>query len=358
MIFMERRKSRKIMVGSVAIGADAPITIQSMTNTDTRSALSTIAQIERLVDAGCEIIRVAVPDMAASDALPEIRRHCPIPLVADIHFNHILAIAAAKAGVDKIRINPGNIGSRDRVKEVVAVCRERGIPIRIGVNSGSVERGLLAKYPGNLPRAMAESAMKHIEILENENFFDICVSLKASDVPTTIAAYQAIAPMCPYPLHLGVTHAGTPAMGNIKAAAGIGGLLSMGIGDTIRVSLSADPVEEIKSGKAILQAVGLRHDFAEVISCPTCGRCQIDLIEIVNEVERAVSNIRKPIKIAVMGCGVNGPGEGKEADIGVACGRGDGLLFKKGKILYKVPRQEIVPSLMKLVNDELNGEYL
>ena len=355
---MERRKSRRIIVGGVAIGGDAPVSIQSMTNTDTRNAAATIAQIERLVQAGCEIVRVAVPDRAAAQALPEIRRHCPIPLVADIHFNHSLAIAAAQAGVDKIRINPGNIGSRERVREVVAACRDHGVPIRIGVNSGSVERELMEKYPHDLPRAMAESAMKHIRILEEEGFYEICVSLKASDVPTTIAAYQTIASLCPYPLHLGVTHAGTPAMGNIKAAAGIGGLLAMGIGDTVRVSLAADPVEEVESARTILRAVGLRRDFAEVVACPTCGRCQIDLIPIVQQVERAVAQIHAPIKIAVMGCAVNGPGEGREADIGVACGRGDGLLFRKGEILHKVPRAEIVPALLKLADEVLDGERL
>ncbi len=355
---MERRKSRRIFAGKVAIGGSAPVSIQSMTNTDTRDCAATIAQIERLVEAGCEIVRVAVPDRAAVQALPEIRRHCPIPLVADIHFNHILAIAAAEAGVDKIRINPGNIGSQERVREVVAACRAHGIPIRIGVNSGSVERELLAKYPGDLPRAMAESALRHVRILEAEGFYDICLSLKASDVPTTIAAYRTVAELCPYPLHLGVTHAGTPAMGNIKAAAGIGGLLAMGIGDTVRVSLSSDPVEEVKSAREILRAVGVRRDFAEVIACPTCGRCQIDLIEIAEAVERAVKDIHQPIKIAVMGCAVNGPGEGREADIGVACGKGDGLLFRKGEILYKVPRAEIIPALLKLADDVLNGEQL
>ena len=348
---MERRKTRQIRAGAVLIGGDAPVTVQSMTNTDTRDVRATIEQIERLADAGCEIVRVAVPDQAAAEALGEIRAHCPIPLVADIHFNHVLAIAAAEAGVDKIRINPGNIGSRERVQAVVKVCRERGIPIRIGVNSGSVEKALLEKYPHDLPRAMAESAMNHVKILENEDFYDICLSLKASDVPTTIAAYRTVAELCDYPLHLGVTHAGTPAMGNIKAAAGIGGLLAMGIGDTIRVSLSADPVEEVRSGLAILRAVSLRRDCAEVISCPTCGRCQIDLIEIAEEVERAAAQIRKPIRIAVMGCAVNGPGEGKEADIGVACGKGDGLLFRKGQILHKVPRDQIVPALIAMAQE-------
>ena len=355
---MERRKSRRITAGGLAIGGGAPVSIQSMTNTDTRDAAATIAQIERLAEAGCEIVRVAVPDQAAAQALPEIRRHCPIPLVADIHFNHVLAIAAAEAGVDKIRINPGNIGSRQRVREVVAACRDHGVPIRIGVNSGSVERALLAKYPDDLPRAMVESALSHARILEEEGFFDICLSMKASDVPTTIAAYQAAAALCPYPLHLGVTHAGTPALGKSKAAAGIGGLLAMGIGDTVRVSLSADPVEEVSSAREILRAVGLRRDFAEVVACPTCGRCQIDLIEIAEAVEEAVSHIRKPIKIAVMGCAVNGPGEGREADIGVACGKGDGLLFRKGEILHKVPRAQIVPALLELADEVLNGDML
>jgi len=353
---MERRISRQIKVGSVLIGGNAPITIQSMTSTDTRDTVATIAQIEQLVEAGCEIVRVAVPDKKAADAIAEIRRHCPIPLVADIHFDYKLALASLDAGVDKIRINPGNIGSRERVQAVVKACQSRGVPIRIGVNSGSVERGLLEKYPHDLPRAMAESALNHVKILEDEGFYDICVSLKASDVPTTIAAYRAIADRCDYPLHLGVTHAGTPAMGNIKAAAGIGGLLSMGIGDTLRVSLSADPVEEIRVGEKILRAVGLRRNFAEVVACPTCGRCQIDLIPIAEEVERAVAQIRKPIKIAVMGCAVNGPGEGREADVGVACGKNEGLLFKKGQILHKVPREQIVPALLAMVDEMIDGE--
>lgn len=353
---MKRRISRKITVGGVAIGGGAPVTVQSMTNTDTRDAKATIAQINDLYAAGCEIVRCAVPDMEAVRALYEIKKASPIPVVADIHFNFRLAIEAVAAGVDKIRINPGNIGGQDRVKAVVAACRGAGVPIRIGVNSGSVEKDLHEKYPDDLPRAMAESAMRHVRILEAEDFTDICVSLKASDVPSTIEAYRTMAEQCEYPLHVGITHAGTLRMGTIKGAAGIGGLLAMGIGDTIRVSLAADPVEEVRLGLNILRAVGVRRDRPEVIACPTCGRCQVDLLPLAEQMENALSDIRVPIKVAVMGCAVNGPGEGREADIGVACGRADGLLFKKGEILHKVPYDEIIPSLLAMAREFENGD--
>ncbi|MBE6935756.1 MAG: flavodoxin-dependent (E)-4-hydroxy-3-methylbut-2-enyl-diphosphate synthase [Ruminococcaceae bacterium] len=348
---MNRRTSRQITVGGVKIGGDAPITVQSMTNTDTRDAAATIAQIKRLSDAGCEIVRCAVPDMDAVRAIHEIKAASPIPVVADIHFNYRLAIECVAAGVDKIRINPGNIGGRDRVRAVVAACRGAGVPIRIGVNSGSVEKDLHEQFPHDLPRAMAESAMRHVRLLEAEDFTDIAVSLKASDVPNTIAAYQDMAQRCDYPLHVGVTHAGTLRMGSIKGAAGIGGLLAMGIGDTLRVSLAADPVEEVKLGLSILRAVGLRRDCPEVVACPTCGRCQVDLLPLAEAVEEAVADIHSPIKIAVMGCAVNGPGEGREADIGVACGKNDGLLFKNGEILHKVPFEEIVPALLSMARE-------
>ncbi|MDD6274772.1 MAG: flavodoxin-dependent (E)-4-hydroxy-3-methylbut-2-enyl-diphosphate synthase [Clostridiaceae bacterium] len=353
---MTRRVSRQISVGGVCIGGNSPITVQSMTNTDTRDAAATIAQIRRLAEAGCEIVRCAVPDMAAVRALSEIKAASPIPVVADIHFNYQLAIEAIAAGVDKIRINPGNIGGQDRVRAVVRACRAAGVPIRIGVNSGSVERELHEQYPNDLPRAMAESAMRHVQMLEAEDFTDICVSLKASDVPSTITAYRNMAERCDYPLHLGVTHAGTLRMGTLKGAAGIGGLLAMGIGDTIRVSLAADPVQEVAAGLDILRAVGIRRDRPEVIACPTCGRCQVDLLPLAEQVEAAVSDLHVPIKIAVMGCAVNGPGEGREADIGVACGRADGLLFKNGEILHKVPFDKIIPALKALANEFVNGD--
>lgn len=353
---MTRRLSRQISAGGVKIGGGSPITVQSMTNTDTRDAAATIAQIRRLSDAGCEIVRCAVPDMDAVRALSEIKSASPIPVVADIHFNYQLAIEAVAAGVDKIRINPGNIGGQDRVRAVVRACRAAGVPIRIGVNSGSVERDLHERYPGDLPRAMAESAMRHVRMLETEDFADICLSLKASDVPSTVAAYREIAERCEYPLHLGVTHAGTLRMGTLKGAAGIGGLLAMGIGDTIRVSLAADPVQEVTAGLDILRASGIRRDCPEVVACPTCGRCQVDLLPLAEQVEAAFAGFRTPIRIAVMGCAVNGPGEGREADIGVACGRADGLLFKNGEILHKVPFDEIVPALLALANEFANGD--
>ena len=354
---MKKRISRQIIVGGVPVGGGALVSVQSMTNTDTRDAASTIAQVLRLADAGCEIVRCAVPDMDAVRALYEIKAASPIPVVADIHFNYQLAIEAVAAGVDKIRINPGNIGGQDRVRAVVAACRSKGVPIRIGVNSGSVERDLHEKYPHDLPRAMAESAMRHVSMLEAEDFTDICISLKASDVVSTIAAYSDMAERCDYPLHLGVTHAGTLHMGTIKGAAGIGGLLAMGIGDTVRVSLAADPVEEVLAGLDILRAVGVRRDCPEVIACPTCGRCQVNLLPLAEAVEKAVSGIHAPIKIAVMGCAVNGPGEGREADIGVACGRADGLLFRNGEILHKVPFDEIIPALLSMAGEFVNGDH-
>ena len=352
---MTRRYSRKIKVGNVEIGGGAPVSVQSMTNTDTRDVAATLTQIRQLAKAGCEIVRCAVLDMNAVRALYEIKKESPIPVVADIHFNYRLAIEAAAAGVDKIRINPGNIGGQDRVRAVVAACREWGVPIRIGVNSGSVEQDLHEQHPDDLPTAMVESALRHIRMLEAEDFYDICVSLKASDVPSTIAAYRTMAERCDYPLHVGITHAGTLRMGTIKGAAGIGGLLAMGIGDTIRVSLAADPVKEVETGLSILRAVGVRRDCPEIIACPTCGRCQVDLLPLAEQMEASVAGIHVPIKIAVMGCAVNGPGEGREADIGVACGKHDGLLFRNGEILHKVPYEEIVPALLKLAEEFVKG---
>lgn len=344
---INRKPTKKVKVGNLIIGGDAPITIQSMTNTRTSDVKTTLSQILKLQEAGCEIIRVAVPDMPAAQALAEIKKNIAIPLVADIHFDYRLAITAMENGVDKVRINPGNIGDLDRVKSVVACATERGIPIRIGVNSGSLEKELLDKYGGVTAEALVESALKHVHILEALNFHDIVISIKASNVPLTIAAYQLISQKVPYPLHLGVTEAGTVYQGTIKSAVGIGALLAQGIGDTIRVSLTGEPVEEVKAGKAILKSLGLYHRGVELISCPTCGRTRIDLISIAQKVEKALESVEKPIKVAVMGCIVNGPGEAREADIGIAGGDGCALLFKKGEILRKIPEEKVVEELLK-----------
>ena len=346
---IERRKSKQIRVGGVPIGGAADISIQSMTTTDTRDAGATQAQIVRLTEAGCEIVRVAVPDMAAARAFAAIREASGIPVVADIHFDYRLAIEAVAAGADKIRINPGNIGGEERVHAVVKACQSRGVPIRIGVNSGSIEKEMLAKY-GNSPEAMVESVLSHVQLLERFDFTDICLSVKAPDVQGTMAAYRLLAQHCDYPFHLGVTHAGTLRQGTLKAAAGIGGLLAMGIGDTLRVTLTADPVEEVLAAREILKAVGVRHEGIELISCPTCGRCRVDLIPIAEQVERGFASIRTHLRVAVMGCEVNGPGEARDADLGVACGAGVGLLFSKGQVLRKVPQESIVPELLELAN--------
>lgn len=346
---------KMIYVGGVSIGGNAAVSVQSMTSTDTRDVHATSEQIARLVDAGCQIVRVAVPDREAAEALREIRKLCPIPLVADIHFDYRLALMAADAGVDKIRINPGNIGAPERVRAVADACRLRGIPIRIGINSGSVEKPLLQKYGSPTPEAMVESALGHVKLLEEADFSDIAISLKASDVPTTIAAYRLLDVRCDYPLHLGVTHAGTLHMGMIKAAAGIGGLLAMGIGNTLRVSLTADPVEEVRAGFDILRAVGLLRDRVEVIACPTCGRCRIDVMKLADTVEKRLSHIRKPLRVAVMGCAVNGPGEAREADIGIAGGDGCGLIFSRGEILRKVPMNELADTLCALAERKAEG---
>ncbi len=343
---------RLIHVGGVSIGGNAAVSVQTMTNTDTRDVRATREQIARLAEAGAQIVRLAVPDREAALALGEIRRGSPVPLVADIHFDYRLALLAAQAGMDKIRINPGNIGGPERVRAVADACRERGIPIRIGVNSGSVERPLLEKYGGPTPEAMVESALGHARLLEDADFTDIAISLKASDVPTTIAAYRLLDARCDYPLHLGVTHAGTRHMGTLKAAAGIGGLLAMGIGNTIRVSLTADPAEEVAAGLDILRAAGALHDGAEMICCPTCGRCRIDIIGLSEELEKRLADIRVPLKVAVMGCAVNGPGEAREADVGVAGGDGAGLLFVHGKILHdKIPMEHLADALSELAHE-------
>lgn len=344
---MKRTQTKQIHVGPVAIGGGAPVAVQSMCNTHTSDARATIEQIARLHDAGCEIIRLAVPDQAAADALPEIVHASPIPVVADIHFDYRLALAAAKAGVHKIRINPGNIGEPDNVRKVAEACRERGIPIRIGVNGGSLEKELRAKYGGVTAEALVESAMGHVRLLNRFDFDDICISVKCSDVPLTMRAYTLLSQQTDYPLHLGVTEAGTPSMGMVKSAMGIGGLLCMGIGDTIRVTLTADPVEEIYAAKKILRAAGLRKEGVNLIACPTCGRTRIDLIPMAEEVERRLMNCTKNITVAVMGCAVNGPGEAAAADVGIAGGKGEGLIFRKGEILYKVPQERLVDALME-----------
>lgn len=341
--------SRQIHVGSVAIGGGAPVSIQSMTNTPTHDVEATLAQIRALASAGCEIVRVAVPDERAALAIGALKAGSPVPLVADIHFDYRLALIAAEQGIDKIRINPGNIGSADRVEAVAKACMERHIPIRIGVNGGSLEKDLLVKYGGPTPEALVESALGHIALLERYGFEDICVSLKTSSVPTTMRAYKLMAEKYDYPLHLGVTEAGTPDLGLIKGAAGIGGLLALGIGDTIRVTLTADPVEEITAAKKILKAIGLRRDGPDLISCPTCGRTQIDLIPMACRVEELLKGIDKPITVAVMGCVVNGPGEARHADVGIAGGQGEGVLFKHGEIVAKYPEDQLVPELMKLI---------
>lgn len=343
--------SRRITVGGVAIGGGAPVTVQSMTNTKTEDALSTVEQIQRLQAAGCDIVRVAVPTLEAAKAIGTIKEHIEIPLVADIHFDYRLAIESAAAGADKIRINPGNIGGEDYVHAVVAACRSRNIPIRIGVNGGSLEKELLAKYGGVTPEAMLESAMGHVRLLNKFDFDDICISVKASDVPLTIAAYRLLSRETDYPLHLGVTEAGTEYMGIMKSAVGIGTLLSEGIGDTIRVSLTAPPEREAIAGVALLKAAGLRTDGVKIISCPSCGRCNIDLIGIAGEVEKRLENSKCNMTVAVMGCAVNGPGEARGADFGLAGGNGEGILFKKGVIVKKAPMDRLVDELLELIGE-------
>ncbi|MBR2933984.1 MAG: flavodoxin-dependent (E)-4-hydroxy-3-methylbut-2-enyl-diphosphate synthase [Oscillospiraceae bacterium] len=341
--------TKQIKVGNVLVGGGAPVSIQSMCNTRTDDVQATVEQIRRLTAAGCQIIRVAVPDMAAAHAVGKIKEQINIPLVVDIHFDYKLALEAIAAGADKVRINPGNIGGEDRVKAVADACRVRNIPIRIGVNGGSLEKGLLAKYGGVCPEAMVESAFGHIRLLNKFDFDDICVSLKSSSVPMTMKAYQLMSMKSDYPLHIGVTEAGTVRMGTLKSAVGIGGLLAMGIGDTMRVSLSADPIEEVYAARDILKAAGIRKDGPELVSCPTCGRTRIDLISLAGQVEERLKAVDKPITVAVMGCVVNGPGEASAADCGIAGGLGEGLLFKKGQIIKKVPQDQLVDELFALI---------
>ena len=339
--------TKQITVGGVALGGGAPVTIQSMCNTKTEDAAATAAQIRALEDAGCEIVRVTVPTMEAARAISAIKERISIPLVADIHFDHRLAVEAAVRGADKIRINPGNIGGEENIKAVVDACRARRIPIRVGVNGGSLEKALLAKYGKVTPEALVESAMGHIRLLEKFDFTDICVSVKSSDVPLNMAAYRLLHERVDYPLHLGVTEAGTPSMGLIKSAIGIGGLLCEGIGDTVRVSLTADPVEEVYAARRILQACGIRRSGVNLVSCPTCGRTGYNMIPIAEELEKRLAGCSKKITVAVMGCVVNGPGEASAADIGIAGGEGEGLIFRKGKVLYKVPQEKLVDALLK-----------
>lgn len=340
---------KQINVGGVLLGGGAPVTVQSMTNTKTEDAAATIAQIRELEMAGCDIVRVAVPNMEAAKAIAKIKENISIPLVADIHFDYKLAIEAAASGADKIRINPGNIGGEDRVKAVVEACRAKGLPIRIGVNGGSLEKELLAKY-GLTARAMLESAMGHVRLLNKFDFDDICISVKASSVKLTIEAYRLLAQEIDYPLHLGVTEAGTEYMGVIKNSIGIGTLLSEGIGDTIRVSLTAPPAQEIKAGVSILKALGMRSGV-KIVSCPTCGRTNIDLISIAQDVEKRLEGCTKDITVAVMGCAVNGPGEASHADFGIAGGNNEGILFRKGTIIKKVPMEKLTDELISLVEE-------
>ena len=347
----ERKKTRGITVGNVAVGGMAPISVQSMTNTFTEDVSATVSQIKRLEQAGCEIVRVAVPDESAAAAISSIKERISIPLVADVHFDYRLAIAAAAAGADGLRINPGNIGSKKKIKAVVECARDFDIPIRIGVNSGSLEKNLLKKYGGASAEAMVESACRHVDLLTSLGFDRIKISIKASDVPRTVEAYRLLSSKTDLPLHVGVTEAGGLYPGIVKSSLGIGMLLSEGIGDTIRVSLTRDPVEEVRVGYEILKALDIRRHGPDIISCPTCGRCKIDMFGIVEQVERALIFKPIPIKIAIMGCVVNGPGEAKEADIGVAGGDGTGVLFKRGKVIKKFPEEKLVEVLLEAVEN-------
>lgn len=342
---MERHKTREVKIGNRIIGGNHPIAIQSMTNTKTEDVAATVAQIQQLTKAGCEIIRCAVPTMEAAKSLGEIKKQIAIPLVADIHFDYRLAIAAMENGADKIRINPGNIGSADRVKAVVDEAKSRNIPIRVGVNSGSLEKNLVEKYHGVTAEGIVESALDKVKMIEDMGYDNLVISIKSSDVMMCVKAHELIASKTDHPLHVGITEAGTLISGNIKSSIGLGLILSQGIGDTIRVSLTGDPIEEIKSAKLILRTLGLRKGGIEVVSCPTCGRTQINLIQLANQVETMVAEFPLDIKVAVMGCVVNGPGEAKEADLGVAGGIGEGLIIKHGKVFKKVPEEELLPAL-------------
>lgn len=348
---MQRKKTCPIRLGAVQVGGIAPITVQSMTNTKTDDVCATVEQIQRLQNAGCDIVRVAVPDMAAATAIGYIKNSVSVPLIADIHFDYRLALAAIEQGIDGLRINPGNIGDAEKVAAVVREAKRRHIPIRIGVNAGSLDKEILSKHGGHpTPEAMVESALQHVAILENLNFFDIKISLKANDVPTTIRAYQLISEAVDYPLHLGITEAGTVNTGIIKSAVGIGALLAQGIGDTIRVSLTGDPVEEVKVANEILKSLGIRQYGPTLVSCPTCGRTNIDLVSLAHQVEEKLKEISKPLKVAVMGCVVNGPGEAREADIGIAGGKEQGIIFRKGEVIKTVPEAELVGTLFNEID--------
>ncbi len=350
---VKRVDTKEILVRNVKIGAGNPVAIQSMTNTSTSDIEATVAQILALEAEGCEIVRVAVPNIEAAEAIKDIKKRINIPIVADIHFDYRLAILAMENGVDKIRINPGNIGKLEYIKKVVDVAKERNIPIRVGVNSGSLESELIEKYGGVTPMGLVESALNNAKIIEDLGYDNIVLSLKASNVSFALEAYEKVAEKTKYPLHVGITEAGTLYKGNIKSAVGLGAILSRGIGDTIRVSLTGDPVEEIKSAKEVLQSLGLRTFGVEYISCPTCGRTEVDLIRIANEVEEKTKDLKKDIKIAVMGCVVNGPGEAKEADYGIAGGKGVGIIFKKGVLVKKVDETELVSELINFIHNDL-----
>lgn len=355
---MERRKSKQIAIGGVKVGGDAPISIQSMTKTDTRDVKETLAQIAELAGAGCEIIRVAVPDATAGKALKKICVHSPLPVIADIHFDYRLALLALKAGVDGLRINPGNIGADWKVKEVVKGCQERKVPIRVGVNAGSLKKEIARKYGGATPEALVGSALEEVHLIEKQGYGELKISVKAFDINTTLKAYRLLAPKVDYPFHIGITEAGPLLPGAVRSAIGIGYLLREGLGDTIRVSLTAPPVEEVKVGKEILQALGLRKFGPVIISCPTCGRCRIDLLSLVQEVDERITLLSHPealagITIAVMGCEVNGPGEARWADVGIASGKDSAILFKEGQILRQVPTSQIIDALMNELSDKI-----
>ncbi len=351
-----RRKTRQITIGNVKIGGDAPVSVQSMTKTDTRDIGRTVRQIHRLEKSGCEIIRVAVVDREAARAIAEIKKRIRIPLIADIHFHHRLALDSIKSGADALRINPGNIGGKEKLKQVVLGAKDRSIPIRIGVNAGSLEKDLLKRFGGATPEAMVSSALRSIEEMEDLGFHLIKVSLKASDVTRTLEAYRLFSKTSDYPLHLGITEAGRGLGAIVKSSLGIGFLLNEGIGDTLRVSLTGDPVEEVRAGYEILRALKLRQKGVEIISCPTCGRCQIDLLRIVKRVEKGVAHIDGPISVAIMGCVVNGPGEAKEADVGIAGGKGGGVLFRRGEVISKVKEEDFVRTLLAELNDLAAGD--
>lgn len=348
---MDRTQTRMVRVGRVEIGGGAPISVQSMTITDTRDVEGTLVQIYQLAAEGCEIIRLAVPDQEAAQALAQIKPRSPIPIVADIHFDHRLALASLEGGVDKLRINPGNIGSRERTRIVAKAAKERGVPIRIGANIGSLSKAMLRRFGRPCAEALVESALEDVKVLQDLDFHDIVVSVKASEVPMAVEAYAMISERIDYPLHVGITESGTAWAGGIKSAAGIGAVLSRGIGDTIRVSLAAAPVEEVRAGFEILKSLGLRTRGVQLVACPSCGRAEVDIIAIAQEVERRLARINVPVKVAVMGCAVNGPGEARMADLGIACGRGMGLLFKGGKIIASLPEDRLVDALMEQVEE-------